>query len=386
MKGKIYYGGQLIDNEDVKSVSSALRENLITTGRQVNKFEKKIKNKLNCRYAVSCSNATAGLHLAFMAINLNKNDVILMPAINFIASYSMAQKMGAKIYLVDVDPQTGQVNEATIKKCIKINKLKTIKAIVTMYLGGYIFDNIAIYKLKKKYNFFLIEDACHALGAKYTSNNKTYSIGSCRHSDLAIFSFHPVKSITTGEGGVIVTNSNFLYKKIKIFRSHGIIRNTKKYWEYDISNTSYNYRLSDINCALGVSQLKKLDFFISRRKSIYERYKKKIDKFKYAIRFIESKNKINGYHLAILNIDYKKLKTSKEKFIKFLNKNKIYPQFHYIPIYNFSINRNKYKSQLFIGSEEYYRNNISLPIHLKLTNNEIDYIVSKIKKFILVQA
>ena len=258
----VFYGRHYVDKKDIKLVSKALTKNLITTGEYVKKFEKSLKNYLKSKYILSCSSGTAAIHLALMAINLKRNDVIVMPAINFIASYNLSSYMGAKIYLADVDAVTGQMTPKTLIECIKKNNIKKIKAFITMYLGGYPENIVEFYKLKKKFNCFLIEDACHALGAKYKHKNKFFSVGSCQHSDISTFSLHPVKTITTGEGGVVSTNNLSLYKKIKYLRSHGIIRDKFFYWKYQINQIGFNYRISDINCALGLSQLKKITKFI----------------------------------------------------------------------------------------------------------------------------
>ena len=257
---KIPYGRQYINNDDIELVSSALRKDLITTGDYVKKFEDDVKNKLGSKFALTCSSGTSGLHLAFKAIDLNKNDIIVMPAINFVAAYNMSKVMGAKIFLADVDRFTGQMTPETLLACIKKNKLKKIKAILVMYMGGYPENVFEFYKIKKKYRSFLIEDACHSLGAKYEHNYRDIYIGSCKHSDIAVFSLHPVKTITTGEGGLITTNNNFFYQRIFELRSHGIIKDKNNYhWKYNIYESGFNYRLSDINCALGISQLKRIN-------------------------------------------------------------------------------------------------------------------------------
>ena len=180
-----------------------------------------------------------------------------MPAVNFIAAYSMASLLGAKIYLADVNPSTGQMTPKTLMECIKRFKLKKIKVILTMYMGGFPENILEFYKIKKKYKSILIEDACHAFGAQYSINNKNYKIGSCSHSDISTFSLHPLKPITTGEGGILSTNNKKFYNIAKTLRSHGIIKNKKKHWDYNVTNLGFNYRISDINCALGISQLKK---------------------------------------------------------------------------------------------------------------------------------
>jgi dTDP-4-amino-4,6-dideoxygalactose transaminase len=199
----IPYGRQYIDSQDIKFVSKALKKDLITTGDYVKKFEDKISKILKVKFTTVCSSGTSALYLALIAINLKKDDVIVMPAINFIAVYNMARLMNAKIFLADVDSLTGQMTPETLLGCIRKNKLKKIKAIVTMYLGGYPENVIEFYNIKKRFNCYLIEDACHAFGAKYEYNKKYFNIGSCKHSDIAVFSFHPVKTITTGEGGAI---------------------------------------------------------------------------------------------------------------------------------------------------------------------------------------
>ena len=173
----IPYGRQCIDNQDIKLVSKALKEDFITTGNYVKKFENKISKFFKVKYSLSCSSGTSALHLALIAIDLKKNDVIIMPAINFIAVYNMAKFMNARIFLADVDPKTGQMTPQTLFSCIRNNKLKKIKAIVTMYLGGYPENVIGFYKIKKKFNCYLIEDACHALGAQYIYKKKNIFIG-----------------------------------------------------------------------------------------------------------------------------------------------------------------------------------------------------------------
>ena len=218
----IPYGKQFIDNKDIKLVSNSLKENLITTGPYVKKFEKKIKTFLKSKYTHVCSSGTAALHLAMLSVGLKKNDVILMPAINFIASYNIAKIMHLKVYLVDVDKYTGQITPDKIEKCIKKNRLKKIKALIVMYLGGFPENAEKFYKLKSKYNFFIIEDACHALGAHYIYKKKKYKVGSCKHSDVCTFSLHPVKTITSGEGGVVTTNNKKLSANIELFKNHGI--------------------------------------------------------------------------------------------------------------------------------------------------------------------
>lgn len=333
----IYYNKQYINTADKKAVYDALNENLITGGKKVKIFEDKLKKFLNVKYVKTCINGTAGLHMAYEAINLKKNDVIVMPIINFIAAYNMATLYQAKIYFADVNSLTGQMTTDTLLECIKKNKIKKIRAVVTMYMGGYPENVKKFYELKKKYNFLLIEDACHAFGASY---NKV-KVGSCKHSDLCVFSFHPVKSITTGEGGAITTNNKNFFNRFNKFGSHNIDRNFK-YWDYDIKKLGFNYRLSDLNCALGISQLNKIGFFIKQRSKIYSIYQKSFQNLS-AVITLPKYNFLNkaSYHLFIVKINFKYLKSSKDELINFLNSKKIYPQFHYKPITEFNFFKKK---------------------------------------------
>ncbi len=378
---KIPYGRQSINNQDKKFVLKSLESNLITTGLNVTEFQKKLKNYFGSKHSLVCSSGTAGLHLAFLSINIKKDDNIIMPAINFIASYNMLSSLGANIYLSDVDSKTGQMSPELISKCIKLNKLKKIKAIVTMYLGGYPTKILEYYKIKKRYKCFLIEDACHALGAKYKVSNKYYKIGSCKHSDIAVFSLHPVKTITTGEGGIICTNNDKIKNKIELLRSHGIQR-TKKHWVYDIELCGYNYRLSDINCALGISQLKKINIFILKRKKIYDYYKKKIGYFSNEVKVFSYCSKTApSYHLLLTSFNFEKMRINKENFIKMLLKKNIILQQHYIPIFKFKkIFKQKINTRDFGGTLDYYKNTLSLPIYYELSKKKIDYILRTIKE------
>jgi dTDP-4-amino-4,6-dideoxygalactose transaminase len=375
----INYGRQYIDSSDLKKVSLALKQKFITSGNYVKKFEKKIKFFLNVNYAASCSSGTSALHLAFMSIDLKKDDIIIMPIINFIASYNMAKLLGAKIYFADVDKCTGQMTPQTILECVKKNKIKKIKAIIVMYLGGYPENILEFYKIKKKFNCYLIEDACHALGAKYLYKKKYQMVGSCKHADISTFSLHPVKTITAGEGGVITTNNKEIYKKIINLRSH-FIQRKNKYWKYDIKQLGFNYRLSDINCSLALSQLEKINKFINYRKKLYNFYQKeflKLKNFVYLPRY--NQNNKSSYHLFIILINFKKLKVSKDNFISFLNKKKIYCQFHYIPIYKFSFYKSKIKN--FYGAEKYYNIGVSIPIYYNLKKIDQKRVINSIFLF-----
>ncbi len=377
----ITYGRQFIDNRDKKSVLNSLSNDLITTGPYVEKFENGLKKYFKCKYSYVCSSGTAAIHLAMLSLGLKKDDVILMPAINFIASYNIAKIMQLKVYLVDVDEYTGQITPDKILDCINKNKLKKIKALIIMYHGGYPENVKKFYDIKKKYNISIIEDACHALGSEYEYKNELFKIGSCKHSDISTFSLHPLKSITSGEGGAITTNNYKIAKSIKLFRSHGILRNKVKYWKYDVLYHGFNYRLSDINCALGLSQLKKINFFLSKRKKIYDKYVKELKNYNSYLTIPKYSKIIKpAFHLFMINIDFSKLKKNKDHFMTYLMKNKILSQQHYIPIYKFKVyNESTIK---YFGSEKFFKKTVSLPIFVNLNLKKQKQIITTIKKYL----
>ena len=376
----IPYGKQFIDKTDKNLVLASLSNDLITTGPFVEKFENQLKKYLKSKYSYVCSSGTAAIHLAMMSINLKKDDIILMPAINFIASYNIAKVMQLKVYLVDVDERTGQITPEKVLECIKKNKIKKIKALIVMYHGGYPENPKKFYDIKKKYNFFIIEDACHAFGAEYKHMNKLFKVGSCSHSDISTFSMHPLKTITSGEGGIITTNNIKIANNIRLFRSHGIQRNKKQYWKYDVLKHGFNYRLSDINCALGLSQLKKIVFFLKKRKTVYEKYMMELENFNQYLTTPEySKDIKSSHHLFLINIMFDKIKKTKDHFLKYLNDNNIMGQYHYIPIYKFSSYREKVSN--FPGSEKYFKNSVSIPIYVNLSNKDQNKIIKVIKNY-----
>ena len=316
----IPYGKQFVDTNDINFVLKSLKEDKITTGPYVDKFEKKISSYLKCNHSTVCNSGTSAIYLALRAIDLKEKDNIVMPAMNFIASFNVAKLLKANIYFADVDKNTGQITPNSIIDCCKKNKLKKLKAVIVMYNGGYPQNNEKFLYLKKKYNCFIIEDACHAFGASYKLKNKTFKIGSCRHSDICTFSLHPLKTITTGEGGITTTNSSLLNKKIKMIRSHGIVK-SKFHWKYDVVENGLNLRLTDFQCALGISQLNKISKFIKKRKKIAKIYDNYLSNLKDISVLDKEKNKFSSYHLYIIHlIENKDLKN---KFIKYMLKKKL---------------------------------------------------------------
>ena len=376
MKKKINYGSQFIDNKDIRSVVKTLKEEKITTGKEVINFEKSISRYLKCKYSKTCSSGTSALFLAMLAIKIRRNDKIIMPVINFIASYNVAKILGAQVFLADVDKNTGQMTPETIQECCKKFKLKRIKAIVTMYNTGYPQNVENFKKLKRKLKCFIIEDACHALGASYKIGKKNYMVGSCMHADISTFSLHPLKTITSGEGGIVTTNSRSIDIEIEKYRSLGIMRK-KYYWKYDINSPGLNFRLNDFQCALANSQLKKIRKFLNYRKLISQRYDDELNKNKKYFTIAHKRKYNSSFHLYLLKLKNFNLE-KKDKFIKYMGKNNIFLQYHYIPINKFKLFKGKYLAK---NAEIYYKETVSLPIHYKLTKNDQSRIIKLIKQY-----
>ena len=363
------YGRQKIFSRDKLEILKAINNNLITSGPYVNRFENSIKKKLDSKYASVCSSGTAAIHLAIEAIDTVEDDIFILPVINFICASNILEQKRAKIFYADVDPVTGQMTPKNLIDCIKTNKIKKIKAFFTMYLGGDPKNIEQFYDIKKKYKCLYIEDACHALGSKYLFKNSYFNVGCCKHSDIATFSLHPLKSITSGEGGVVTTNNRNFNKKIENFRSHGILR-SKNHWVYDIVKPGLNYRLSDINCALAYSQLKSLNKIIAKRRKILSYYLKIFKNNEHIS--INEQNSFSACHLIIAK--FKKKTVNKNSFFKYLFKMKIYIQQHYIPIYKFKFYRKKIKESEFPGAKLYFKDSFSLPIFYDLSFIKIRFI------------
>ena len=378
----IPYGRQYIDRHDLREIKNVIYDDYITTGKSVEKFENNIKKFTNAKYALTCNSGTSALYLAFKSIDIGPNDNILIPSINFVAASNMLTTLGANIFLVDVNKNTGQITPQDIEYCIKKNNLKNIKAIITMYLGGNPINVINFFKIKKKLKCYLIEDACHALGSTYINNGKNYKIGSCQHSDISTFSMHPLKSITSGEGGIITTNSNKIFKRSSLQRNHGIVR-SKKHYHYNIKEAGMNFRLSDINSALAISQLKKIESFIKRRNQIRILYNHLLSKNEFLLkRNYKTEETISACHLYQIQVDFDKLKINRNKLMDELKKKNIITQVHYIPIYEHTLYK-KLKKKFLTNTDFFYRSTISLPIFFKLKNSEINYICKTLNSILI---
>ena len=380
-KKKIPYSRQSISKLDIKEVVKTLKSDFLTSGPQVIKFEKEIQKYLKVKYAVCVNSATSALHISCMVLGLGKKDEFWTSTNSFVASANCGEFCGAKLDLVDINLDDFNISLEKLEKKL-INK-KSPKIVIPVHLAGYPSDLKKIFYLSKKHNFKILEDASHAFGSEYMKSK----IGSCKYSDIAVFSFHPVKIFTSGEGGVLVTNNKSYYEKALMLRNHGITKDKKKY-HYKKNNSiyyeqqilGYNYRLSDLHAALGSSQLKKIHIFEKLRFKIKRRYDQKLNKL--PLLFPKYKNTNFSNHLYIVLIDSTKTKKKRDSLIKFLNKKMITTSVHYIPIHKQPYYKKyNFLSKNFRNSNFYYNNAISLPIFPYLTTEKQNYIIKCIEKF-----
>ena len=386
------YSRQFIDEEDIRVVSNVLKENLITQGPKIASFEKSFAKYVGSKFAVACATGTAALHLSCQALKLGQGNNLLTSPITFIASANCAQFVGADTHFADIDSKSYCISPTSLEKELKKKK---IDIVVVVHMSGHSANLEEIYKLKKKYDFKIIEDACHALGGFY----KKHRIGSCYYSDISTFSFHPVKSITSGEGGMITTNNKKIYESLLKFRTHGIHKNQNDFlnhemafdnkgkvnsWYYEMPELGFNYRITDIQAALGESQLKKIEKFIKKRRKIAKTYNLGFSKNDLITIPSESSEVTHSYHLYTILINFEKLGKSRNTVMQELKNNKIGTQVLYIPIHlqPYYLEKYGFKNGDFPIAEKYYKNCLSIPIFPYLKDHEVDHVINKINSII----
>lgn len=390
----IPYSTHYIDDDDVAAVAKVLKSSYLTQGQVILDFEKKVANYVGSKYAVAVSSCTAGLHIACKALGFSKKSKLLTSVISFVSSANIAHFLDGKAYFADINLNDLNVSLEDLEK--KIKKIKP-QIVIPVHMGGHPCDMVKIKKLSKKYKFKIVEDAAHALGSSYLTKKLNDKVGNCRYSDLAVFSLHPVKTITTGEGGLITTNNKETYKKLLRLRSHGINKANDKFlnkkyaytkgkvnpWYYEMRELGYHYRITDIQCALGITQLKKIDSFVKKRKLIAKRYDEIFSKMKNIDIFQNFNRNLSSNHLYITNINYKKINKTRTDLMNYLLKNKIHSQVHYIPIVMHHFYE-KLGHQLkdYPFAKEYYEKCLSIPNHFKLTDKQQNHIISCLKKFL----
>lgn len=384
---KVYsYGKQTIEQDDIDAVVEVLKSDWLTQGPKVLEFEEALSEKFKAKYVSAVANGTAGLHLIGIALGWQKNDIIITSPITFLASANCILYNNAVPDFVDIDKNYYTIDIDKLEEKIKSyrGKGKNIKAVVAVDYAGQPCDWKSLRRLADEYEFQLVNDNCHALGAEINDDPR-YSV---KYADAVNLSFHPVKHITTGEGGAVLTNDKELDEKIKILRTHGITKDIKYLekndgpWYYEMHQLGYNYRITDFQCALGISQLNKLNEFVTKRKEIANNYDLAFGNDE---RFIIPMTKItvkHTYHLYPLQINFNKIKIEKKDLFEQLSNNNILLQVHYVPIHLQPYYKNNFgfKDGDFPVAEAFYKNEISIPIYPLLENKDLVYIVNKIKE------
>ena len=381
----ISYGRQSINDNDIKSVTKVLKSDFLTQGPVVKQFEQNLSNFFKCKHAIAVSSGTAALNLISQVLGWKKNDIIIASPITFISSSNCILHAGATPHFVDINMDDFSIDLNKLEKEIitLLKKRKNLKAVVVTDFAGHPSNWIELNRLKKKYKFKLINDNCHSMGSSI-NNDYGYAV---KYADLVSLSFHPVKNITTGEGGAILTNNNKYSKILKYLSSHGVVRNAKMKkkngpWYYEMRYLGNNYRMPDINAALGISQLKRIKTFVKRRKAIAKFYDKIFsNNSKFIIPKIK-KNFSHSYHLYPLLLNTKIIKKTKKSIFNEFLKNNIKLQVHYIPV-NFQPyykkivkqNKNQFKNSIL-----FYKRQISLPIYFNLTYKELQHVKKTCKR------
>ncbi len=380
----IPYSRQSISNKDISTVVKVLKSNFLTKGPVVKKFETVLGKKFSSKYVISSNSGSSSLHLACLAIEIKKGDIVWTVPVTYAASANCAINCGAKIDFVDICPETFNISVKKLEEKLIIAKKKNKlpKVIIPVHLGGQPYEQKEIWNLSKKFNFKIIEDASHAIGSKHYDEK----VGSCRWSDITIFSFHPVKIITTSEGGASLTNNKTYYERMLSYRENGIIFDKKKFLNrvfypgyYEQISSGFNYRMNEISAALGLSQLKKLNMFLSKRNSIAKKYKKALKN--YPVKF-QKINKYNfcSYHLMLVNFDLSKTKYNYNQIFKKFRKNGIFVNLHYKPLHlNPFFKKMGFKKKQFLNSENYANSSLSIPIFFDLKISEFNKVVKLIK-------
>ncbi|WP_410498795.1 UDP-4-amino-4,6-dideoxy-N-acetyl-beta-L-altrosamine transaminase [Chitinibacter sp. S2-10] len=379
----IPYGRQSINDADITAVIEVLRSDFLTQGPAIEAFENEICRVTGARYAVALSNATAGLHLACMALDVGVGDIVWTSPNTFVASANCARYCGAGVDFIDIEPDTGNISIAALRQKLQLaereNRLP--KLLIPVHFSGRSCDMQALSELALQYGFSLVEDAAHAIGARHQG----VSVGACRYSRATVFSFHPVKIVTTGEGGVVTTNDEALYRRLLRLRSHGITRNPAEMtdppegaWVYQQLELGFNYRMTDIQAALGLSQLQRLSDFIQKRKVLVARYRTALADCAVQLPRADA-DADSAWHLFVIRVAAERRKA----IFDFLRQNQIGVNVHYMPVY-----WQPYYIQLGFGrglcpqSELYYQQAISLPLYSDLTTDQQDHVIALLQSIL----
>ena len=386
---QIPYGRQSINQNDIQAVLEVLQSDWLTTGPAVSAFEKAVAEYCGARYAVAVNSATSALHIACMALGLGKGDVLWTTPNTFVASANCALYCGAEVDFVDIEADTYNMSVSALQKKLEAAQeaQRLPKVIVPVHFSGQPCDMKSIAALARQYGIAVIEDASHAIGASYEDTR----VGDCAYSDMTVFSFHPVKIVTTAEGGMVTTQDAELAKRLGLYRSHGITREPASMtevshgaWYYQQIDLGYNYRITDLQCALGCSQMKRIDAFVARRRELATVYDRELQELPLVLPK-QRQNAHSAWHLYVVQIDPKKTKKTRKEVFDALRAAGIGVNVHYIPVHTqpYYQQRFGFHEGDFPVAEAYYQNTVSLPIYAELTCEEQQQVIAALKKALL---
>ena len=387
------YGMHGVDETDIQCVAAVLRSAYLTTGPVVPQLEAALSARMDGAYVVVCSNGTAALHMMSMALPVKAGDVLVAPAITFLATANAARYVGAEVEFADVDPSVGLMTPESLEAAIlraKVRFGKTPAAATTVHIAGQVGDLLGLQAVAKRHGAVLMEDAAHAVGGEYNAGKAWLPVGGGHHSAMTAFSFHPVKTMTMGEGGAVATRDPVLAQRLALARNHGMERNPKHWlgaqgldeagaplpWYYEMQEPGYNYRATDIQAALGLSQLEKLDQYVARRAALVDLYHQKLSGLSSIVtpltRLASSRP---GWHLFVVLIDFARLQRSRAEIMRQLQAKGIGTQVHYIPLHFQPYYRNRYGKIDLPGAEAYYGQALSLPLFPAMQDADVDRVV-----------
>jgi UDP-4-amino-4,6-dideoxy-N-acetyl-beta-L-altrosamine transaminase len=376
------YGRQTIEDDDIAAVVAALKADFLTTGPTVDAFEDAFAEKVGARHAVACANGTAALHLAMLALDVQPGEAVIAPSITFLATANCARYVGAEVVFADVDPDSGLMTPQTLAEALTRLEGRKLRAVLPVHLRGDAADLPGLAALAADAGAVLVEDAPHALGTTMTFGNVTERVGDVRHSAMATFSFHPVKTIATGEGGMVTTNDPGLAERLRTLRSHGMIRPAgAEPWWYEMPEPGFNYRLPDILCALGLSQLAKLDRFAARRRDLARAYGGALAPLAPLVRIAARPAWSDPVlHLMCVLIDFEAAGRTRLEVVDALKARGVGSQVHYIPVHRQPYYRDRYGDLSLPGAEAWYARCLSLPLYPGMADSDVAKVVAALRE------
>ena len=399
MSPKLPYGRHSIDETDIAAVVDVLRSDWLTTGPVVKRFEREFARRVGAEAAVACANGTAALHLASLAVGCAPANWVIVPAITFLATANAPRLAGAEIAFADVDPETGLMMPANCEAVLE-GQLKTsnVRAVFPVDLNGQCGDPVGLRKVCDQYGLRIVEDACHALGTRHQTGTDKSQVGDGANADLTTFSFHPVKMITSGEGGMVSGRNGELLSRVRRLRNHGMVREASAFestdqafdsnhqahpWYYEMPEVGLNYRLSDILCALGLSQLSRLASFVQRRAALVRQYRKALADLSPTVRPLPTVPTCQpAWHLFVLLIDFNAIGMNRSAIMRALSAKGIGSQVHYVPLYRQPYYRRRYGDIRLPGAEAYYDHCLSLPLFPDMTEKDVNQVVAAFREII----